>query len=591
MEHIANADLIKELISKKIEPEGFKEYTNFRYYSDKKYPAELIDKQRPNEHEKVRLYRRETYQPVFAEIFERILNSLQKIQRADGYMAKFPPNDNAIIAPDETLEHYLTYQFGSQKSLMRWCFNVALKQYLIGANSQVIVWAKEPALPTEYRKPYATIIPCSHIMKVIDGELLIWASEPMLEYNDSIDEYVRQSQKEYYSLDRERWAKWKLGRYNRVELVEEIPMTLDVVPFFALGGVVNEEEKNRIEYESRIKGILPWLNVATVEFSDLRAEITLHQNSTMWIYEDQQCPTCVGTGYITRDNQKVRCTNAQCINGHIPSSPFDVIRIRPTRENMGESAVPTPPAGYVQKQTEIAKLQAERIEGYRYKALASVNMQFLDNSPAAQSGIAKAYDRDETNNTFYGIATDLARIYEGIADLCARWRYKDMNVDISTMLPHVLIPNTFDVVGAGFLVDEMKQAKDAGINDAVLSNIEKELIRKRFADQPLLQKQLFDAYDLDPMSGLTEDEKALRVSNRGASKQDYIISSYITDFIKRAYESDAGFGEKTTEQKLTVLRKYADEKLKAVNSAAAVQMRNDNGELEDDTEDDSEDNS
>jgi hypothetical protein len=138
------------------------------------------------------------------------------------------------------------------------------------------------------------------------------------------------------------------------------------------------------------------------------------------------------------------------------------------------------------------------------------------------------------------------------------------------MLPHVLIPNTFDVVGAGFLVDEMKQAKDAGINDAVLSNIEKELIRKRFADQPLLQKQLFDAYDLDPMSGLTEDEKALRVSNRGASKQDYIISSYITDFIKRAYESNAGFGEKTTEQKLTVLRKFADEKLKAVNSAAAV---------------------
>jgi hypothetical protein len=249
---------------------------------------------------------------------------------------------------------------------------------------------------------------------------------------------------------------------------------------------------------------------------------------------------------------------------------------------MGETAAPTPPAGYVQKQTEIAKLQADRIEGYRYKALAAVNMQFLDVAPTAQSGVAKSYDRDETNNTFYGVATDIARIYEGIADLCARWRYTDMGADIEAMLPKVLIPNTFDVVGSGYLVEEMKIAKDSGINDAVLAQIEKELIRKRFADQPMLQKQLFDAYDLDPMSGMTEDEKALRVSNRGASKQDYIISSYITDFVRRAYETEANFGERSSEEKLAVLRRFADEKMRAVSAAAAVDIRNDNGDSDND---------
>lgn len=584
MEYLATAELIQELRHKNEKPEGFEEYTNFGYYADDDYPAELIDKQRPNEHEVVRRYRRETYQPVFCEIFERILNSLQKIQRADGYVAKFPPNEDARIAEDETLEYYLTHNFGTQKSLMRWCFNVALKQYVIGANSQCVVWAREPESPTEYRKPYAMIIPTDKIMKVVDGELLVWAEDSLFEYSETYERYVREPQKEFYSIDRVRWAKWRVGKYNKVELVEEKPMTLDVVPFFALGGVIEEEEwdEGYIEYQSRFKGILPWLNVATVEFSDLRAEITMHQNSTMWIYEDQQCPSCYGSGYVTRDNQKVKCTNSGCVNGHIPTSPFDIIRIRPAKENMGETAAPTPPAGYVQKQTEIAKLQADRIEGYRYKALAAVNMQFLDVAPTAQSGVAKAYDRDETNNTFYGVATDIARIYEGIADLCARWRYTDMGADIEAMLPKVLIPNTFDVVGSGYLVEEMKIAKDSGINDAVLAQIEKELIRKRFADQPMLQKQLFDAYDLDPMSGMTEDEKALRVSNRGASKQDYIISSYITDFVRRAYETEANFGERSSEEKLAVLRRFADEKMRAVSAAAAVGIRNDNGDDDND---------
>jgi hypothetical protein len=157
-----------------------------------------------------------------------------------------------------------------------------------------------------------------------------------------------------------------------------------------------------------------------------------------------------------------------------------------------------------------------------------------------------------------------------------------MGADIEAMLPKVLIPNTFDVVGSGYLVEEMKIAKDSGINDAVLAQIEKELIRKRFADQPMLQKQLFDAYDLDPMSGMTEDEKALRVSNRGASKQDYIISSYITDFVRRAYETEANFGERSSEEKLAVLRRFADEKMRAVSAAAAIDIRNDNGDGDND---------
>jgi hypothetical protein len=99
---------------------------------------------------------------------------------------------------------------------------------------------------------------------------------------------------------------------------------------------------------------------------------------------------------------------------------------------MGEVPAPTPPMGYIQKQTEIAELQDKRINEMRYRSLAAINMQFLEAQPAAQSGVAKAYDRDETNNTFYGVAVDMGTIMTNIAELCAMWRYKEI-YDVATI--------------------------------------------------------------------------------------------------------------------------------------------------------------
>jgi hypothetical protein len=195
-------------------------------------------------------------------------------------------------------------------------------------------------------------------------------------------------------------------------------------------------------------------------------------------------------------------------------------------------------------------------------------MQFLEQVPTAQSGVAKAYDRDETNNTFYGIATDLAQIMEKIAYLVAKWRYGIIYDDatLRSMCPICVVPNNFDIVGSQFLLDEVKQSKDSKLNDSVISQIEIEYIRKRFPNDTRLQNVLINSYQLDPMSGLTEDEKALLMSNRGATKQDYIISTYITDFINKAYDEYDNFGSKTRDEQHNILNKYAEEKLKEINN-------------------------
>jgi hypothetical protein len=183
--------------------------------------------------------------------------------------------------------------------------------------------------------------------------------------------------------------------------------------------------------------------------------------------------------------------------------------------------------------------------------------------------VAKAYDRDETNNTFYGVATDLGTIMTNIAYLCAKWRYNLLypnDADIRAMVPIMIVPNTFDIIGSQLLVDEIKAAKDSTLNDAVLSEMELEYINKRFPNDVVLQNRMRDAFSLDPASGKSDDEKGMLVSNRMMSKQDAVISTYIYDFVERAYADIPNFADLNKKAKQAVLSGYADEKLKDINA-------------------------
>jgi hypothetical protein len=550
---IIDADIVADVArNPHIEDE---EYVNFQYYSDGEYPRKLIDEVRPNEHIIVKEYRKKTYEAVFSEVYDRVLNALNKIQRADGFFLKFPDTQYPRIAKDEDLKTYLTKNFTASKSLMNWAFQVGLKQYTIDANGVIIVWA-EQAEPTEYKKPKPYVINSSSIVYHYEGNSIV--------YKDDDNGNV------YYSIDKISWSKWrKKKKGNGFDLVEETLHGLGVFPGFTIGGVVEEEEELGREYQSRLKAMLPWLNVATVEFSDLRAEITQHIHSTVWIYQDEQCKSCNGQGFtFTKEQERVPCTNSKCKDGQIPTSPYETIRVRPAKTTMGEVPAPTPPMGYIQKQTEIAELQDKRINEMRYRSLAAINMQFLEAQPAAQSGVAKAYDRDETNNTFYGVAVDIGTIMTNIAELCAMWRYKEIyDVEtIKSMVPVCVVPNQFDILGSQLILEEIKAAKDSGLNDAVLSAQELEYIVKRFPNDIAMQDMLRDAFNLDPASGKTQEEKALLVSNKMLSKTDAVISTYIQDFVQRAYAENPEFNRLDKSRQQAVLNAFAVEKLKEINT-------------------------
>jgi len=99
-----------------------------------------------------------------------------------------------------------------------------------------------------------------------------------------------------------------------------------------------------------------------------------------------------------------------------------------------------------------------------------------------------------------------------------------------------------------------------------LSEMELEFIKKRFPNDIEMQNKLRAAFELDPASGKTEEQKALLVSNRLMSKVDAVISTYIFDFVDRAIAENKDFINLTKSQKYAILEQYATEKIKNIEA-------------------------
>ena len=75
---------------------------------------------------------------------------------------------------------------------------------------------------------------------------------------------------------------------------------------------------------------------------------------------------------------------------------------------------------------------------------------------------------------------------------------------------------------------------------------------------------------MDPLPGLTVDEKMSLISNKAITQQDFILSSYMSQFIKRALIDDNSFLTMSYDNQMKMLNKYVDEKMKTNDAAQQV---------------------
>jgi hypothetical protein len=409
-------------------------------------------------------------------------------------------------------------------------------------------------------------------MDYVPGEYYVLKSA------DSVQEKARNgilySRPVYYVISDTQIARYEQSTGGTLQPAYVYKHNMGFLPLCKVGGVYFERKNNDTIQQSRIASMIPFLDEAAREYSDLQAEIVQHVHSEKMIFVTNECPHCKGQG-ISREKDEngnfkpcPHCGGKGRISGASPYGEY-------TRElaKLGEQQVPNPAIAYVQKNVEIPRLQNERINEHIYKALSSVNMEFLSQTPLNQSGTAKEIDKDELDNFVNSIAEDIVMVLDNVYRYICEYRYslvvKDKNAR-NKMLPVIPVPERFGLLNSSILMQEIQTAKTSGVNPVLVKNMEIEYARKKYNAEPEIAYELESIFELDPFYGYSQQDKMTMLSNGGISETDYVISCNAAQFVQRAMKENKDFNARTFEQKRKIMETYAGEISKANSEKATI---------------------
>ena len=545
-------------------------YQALKLHADGDSPDALIGDRRPNESDEVQRYRLKIWEPITRQTFSRVLQSLGKIRRSNDWSIRY--SADALfprVVDGERLSDYCERAFPYYTSVTNWTFSVMLRAMLTDANCAVLVVPLDGcASETSYTRPYPIIFHADQIIDHVEGRYAILRAA---DREQSATASGRSFMSERYYV---------VTTTHIVPYIQQgdawIPVKDDIIthglgylPIIRPRSQYVRSVQDYSLYESRLQGMLPSMNEAVREYSDLQAAVVSHLFPERWEMATQECHECRGLGYIPnptytgQDNKSKQlvCPICQGLGARAASSPYKKTVIRPAKLNLGEQQVPIPPFDYVKKDVETIKVMDERWERHLYRALSAVNMQFLAQVPLSISGDAKQVDRDELNNFVYSVAEDLIAVMDSLYAIIADYRYATLYPDPRErrlMLPYIAVPQQYDLLGADYYAAQLAQLHTSAVTGPVARSIELEYMSRQFYDRPEVVTPVRLELTLDPLAGVSDTDKALRLTNGGISKADYTISCNISSYIRRALSSDPTFATRSYDEQMAVLRGYVE---------------------------------
>lgn len=533
-----------------------------RVHADGRFPEKLINERRPNEPDTVLAYRKTIFVPKTKPYFGKIENTLQKIRRSSDWSIKYPDASFDKIVEGEKMSDYAEHNYPVFGSLTNWAFSLLLRNYLIDANALVVVAPMSlPEAENEFLKPVATVFNSCDVVDYVEGDYAVIVNKVGSIYGDN------KPGKSFYIITTLYIQRWdQINGRDEYAVKYEYEHGLPELPVFKIGGIVVDVYGPHSLYESRIVGVLPEFNEALREYSDLQAAKVLHLYPERWEFTQNECVKCKGTGQrnevVNGDACQVTCDTCGG-QGYIAAGPYSKMLIRPSGAD--QLQIPTPPAGFVEKDVEIIKVQEQSIKDHITEGLSAINFEFLAATPLNQSGTAKEVDKDELNNMVHSIAEDIVRIMDKVYWLIALYRYSAQYTpdEIYEMLPMIAVPEKYDILSSMYYQEQIKGVIDSKLNPAIRNAMEVTFATKAFNNEPKVAEEVALVLSLDPLAGIGEDDKMSRLSNNGITQLDYVVSSNINKFVSQAIEANNDFPDMDVTKQREVVYKMAQEQMAA----------------------------
>lgn len=554
------------------------------YHFENEYPEKLLNAQHPSEEPWMREYRKRRWQSPTLVSTGRVYHFLQKIQQADDFKIKWESDyektgiAEEINGKNNTLKHYCQNEIPLYKDLETWLFNTFLKAYLSDPNSIVAIlpeideWIEKPEEYTqvEWTRPYPHIFETEDLLYETDE----WVLLEVEEWKDQ----NKRKWKQYLAITKEGLVLFRqIGPFTESSpfKVYEIPYNFEYLPVIKTGNIVYEEEDGNLIFDSVLSPCIPAWNEVLYRTDDLNILYAVHALPQKWALKLSPCKTCNGTGYRT-NAQKERTDCRECNgSGRASSTPFSLLEInidRITAVNPNPSVPPIPPAGYIERPIDSVKLFQDDILTKEFQGFKAIGLEILGQIPAAQSGIAKEYDRKELNTFCYSVCVHLAAVYRIAVYHILYQRYNSLfasalidDYQVKAALPELTIPTDFDVLTSAVLGDMLTKARAGGFNPIIINGIEMDYVEKLYGENSSKKTYLQILSTLDPLPFKTVDEKTVLLQSSGCTKLDYVLSANLASFVTQLIDENPDWASKEMKEQRADVTRMAEEKLAEIN--------------------------
>lgn len=572
MAYVIASELLKSLLA------GTKKHPNYKKAVEKSDEMLLLtegkgidgnlDAYRPTEPPHVKQYKKANLKLITKSPIGKIIKCLSKIGRADDFKISYPKMGGVLEGED--LETYCEKNFPHFDSFVNWYFTSGNKGMLTEPNGW-ICW-----LPTaygwdtqSYPKPYPKFFRAEQVLDWSEGEYIFVLLDEKAEIKDSDGKVVGAGNIYLLVTDIEVVSYKDTGNRDTDNGAITYKATLlsthgfDELPAYRFGGeVVSASDPTFCE--SFIAPVAPYFSLALIEQSDKQVSVKEHAYPESEEFALGKCEKCEGKGQYyqhgTLTNGELPKVNCEVCKGtgNVYSPAGHRIRREPLRN---EFEYPFPSKAYISKDLGPLAFMDKDIDGYIRNGFSSLGMDFLYESPLAQSGVAKQYDREELNGFLHQVAR---HVMENILKpgywYIIRWRYPLLSREqMEAIMPILTVPEHFDIASLAAMEAEIAAATAAGVDARVVAPLNIKYAEKRFRNDPMTVTLIRLAMELDPLAGKSEDDKMTVLSNKGITEDEYILSANVETLLRLAIEEDDKFPEKDFKAQRDILLKAAAE--------------------------------
>lgn len=529
-------------------------------------PKELLTSYRPNEPKEVHNYRMSIFKPITKSKCKKIVNVLSRINNAKNYEIRYPEPTVAGAKDENSLKNYLEKEYPFFGNFTRWVFEVALKQMLADPNSAVCFIPKNLAElsdeggDTKYPEPFGYTYPSRQLVDFMPDHYYVFLKDEKSAVN--VTEYGK-GKEDMSGAIFSVFTQTQILTYTqygnkednlfRVELVYQ--HNIGEPPVVVLGGEY-VENTYPFAYESFISGVVPYWDDALREFSDKQAVFVQHvypeRVEIQVECDNTQCGKNANIGWICDGDKRRRCERCQGTGKISGRGPFGVTSVK--KDSFDHANPIFPGVAYVDIPTDIVELLKKDIDELIFDGYAAINMEFLAETPEAQSGVAKAYDRSELTSFLLMVSNNVFdNIIKYSIEFMNSMRYNNVMTpeQLEEQLPKIVKPTDFDILSLNQIIAGFSQNQT--LPSTIKDEMVLEIIEKKFPEDEKKQEFYRSIILLDPLRGKTADDKFTAFSNGVITKEDYIISENIYKFVSQAIEADADFIGKTDKEKYDAL--------------------------------------